>query len=407
MQNKNFSFKILRKDNITCARVGTIFTPHGAIQTPAFSPVATRATVKTLDPSDLINAGSQVVLANTYHLYLRPGIKIIEDFGGFAPFMKWDGPTITDSGGYQVSFLWSPSAKASVGQDTSGQESVLDSGRVAKITDEGATFISHIDGARHLLSPEKSMEIQHSLAADIIMALDQPLGKDFSEKKKREAFERTLRWEERSFVRWNELETKRKKGTFQALYGIMQGGINKDQIRKSLEFILVTGFPGIAAGGETIGTDPMLTSRTLDLVSDLLPDDKPLHALGLGGGPEGIFEAVERGVDTFDNTSITRQARSGLLFLYPEDGGKVENKFRMDIKKSKFKDIKEPFSKVCNCYSCSNFSAAYLHHLIISGELLGLRLASIHNVHFINDLMKKIREAILNGDFIQLKREWI
>ena len=151
----------------------------------------------------------------------------------------------------------------------------------------------------------------------------------------------------------------------------------------------------------------MLTSRTLDLVSDLLPDDKPLHALGLGGGPEGIFEAVERGVDTFDNTSITRQARSGLLFLYPEDGGKVENKFRMDIKKSKFKDIKEPFSKVCNCYSCSNFSAAYLHHLIISGELLGLRLASIHNVHFINDLMKKIREAILNGDFIQLKREWI
>lgn len=391
---QNFSFKVEKSDSKTRARRGIIFTPHGKIQTPAFSPVATRATVKTLDPSDLMLTGSQVVLANTYHLYLQPGTKVIKEFGGFAPFMKWDGPTITDSGGYQVSFLWSP-----------GGDKDKEAAKVVRITDEGALFFSHIDGSRHLLTPEMSMEIQDGLGADIIMALDQPLGKDFSPKKKNEAFVRTLLWEERSFAAWQKIQKSREN--FQALFGIIQGGIEKELTRRSLKFCLEMGFPGLAVGGETIGVDPRLTAETLDLIQDLLPADKPFHALGLGGGPEGIFEAVERGVDMFDNTSITRQARSGLLFIYPEDGGNKENKFKTDIKKSKYKDRHEPVSRICQCFTCVNFSAAYLHHLIVSRELLGFRLASIHNVYFINDLMRRIREAILSGDFILLKKEWI
>ncbi len=391
----DFSFKVVKKDKTTNARAGIISTPHGEILTPAFSPVATRATVKALSVEDLKSANSQVVLANTYHLYLRPGIRILKDFGGFAPFMKWDGPTITDSGGYQVSFLWTPKEKVE-------QE---DNGRVAKITDEGALFVSHIDGKRHLLTPENSMEIQAVLGADIIMAFDQPLGSDYTEKKKMEAFKHTMLWEQRSFDVWLALQRKRRNK--QALYGIVQGDIDKNLRRESLKFVLSTGFPGVAMGGQSIGADPKVTADTLDTVQDLWPVDLPVHALGLGGGPEGVFEAVERGVDTFDNTSITRMARSGLLFIYPEDGGNVKNKFRIEIQKAKFKSQKSPFSKICKCYACTNYPAAYLHHLTVSQEILGLRLTTIHNVHFINDLMSKIRDSIVSGDFSDLKKVWL
>lgn len=177
--------------------------------------------------------------------------------------------------------------------------------------------------------------------------------------------------------------------------------------RQSMEFVLKTGFPGIAIGGETIGVDPKITTETLDTISDLWPKDMPVHALGLGGGPGGIFEAVSRGVDTFDNTSVTRLARSGLLFLYPEDRGTKENKFREDVGKFKFKSVKKPWSKVCQCYTCQNYSTAYLHHLLVARELSGFRLASIHNVHYMNDLMRKIRNSILDNDFESLKKDWL
>ena len=384
----DFSFKVVKKDKNSCARAGIITTPHGTIKTPAFSPVATKASVKTLSPEDIKDTKSQVILANTYHLYLQPGVETIKKFGGFAPFMGWDGPTVTDSGGYQVSFLWSP------------KNSEEAKGKISQITDRGAYFFSHIDGTKHLLTPEKSMEIQKILGADIIMAFDQPLGSDFPKRKQKEAFERTLKWEERSYIHWKKLKSK------QALFGIVQGQEDKALRRKSLEFVLSMNFPGIAMGGESIGANPKITSQTLDTVADLLPDDKALHALGLGGGPEGIFEAVERGVDTFDNTGITRMARTGLLFIYPQDGGKIGNKFRVDIGKSKYRDNKKPLSKICGCYTCKNFSAAYLRHLIVSKEILGLRLATIHNVYFINDLMERIREAILDADFSILKKHW-
>lgn len=392
-----FSFTLETKDEKTGARAGIIETPHGVIMTPAFSVVGTRATVRGLSPEDLKEAGSQVVLANTYHLYLRPGTDVIKKFGGFAPFMGWDGPTITDSGGYQVSFLWPRAAKVA-GVGTSPNK---DGARVSKISDSGATFISHIDGSKHLLTPEKSIGIQAVLGADIIMAFDQPLASADSEKKIKDAVRRTLLWEERSFKAWKELKTN------QALYGIIQGGLDKTLRREFMKFILDTGFPGIAIGDETIGATPRVTAEALDTITDMLPDDKPFHALGLGGGPEGIFEAVERGVDTFDNTSITRMARSGLLFVYPEDGGTKINKFRLDITKGKFKDEKSPLSKICKCRACKNYSKAYLHHLLVSGELLGLQLATLHNVTYINDLMTKIRNAIINGDFISLKQKWL
>lgn len=386
---QKFSFELVKKDNKSRARAGIIRTKHGNIKTPAFSVVGTKGSVKGLDEIDLKNAGSQVVLANTYHLYLRPGIGVIKKFGGLREFMNWDGPMITDSGGYQVSYLWTPLRSGFTGT-TEGQARGEEVGQSVKIGDKGATFRSHIDGSLHEITPEKSIQIQNILGADIIMAFDQP-----------GVPKRSLGWEERSFV-----EHKRLKSN-QALYGILHGGTNR-KIRKSfLDFIIKTGFDGIAFGDATIGSDPKLTAKAMDTVSEFLPDDKPVHALGLGGGPEGILTAVERGMDTFDNTGITRMARTGLLFIYPEDGGNKLNKFRIDVNKSKYRDVKKPVSKICKCHTCANYSAAYVHHLVVSSEPLGVRLTTIHNVHFVNNLMREIRESIVKGHFSTLKKHWL
>jgi queuine tRNA-ribosyltransferase len=386
-------FEITKKDKATHARRGVIHTPHGDIQTPSFSPVATKASVKSLDPQDLNKTNTQVILANTYHLYLQPGIEIINSFGGFSDFMGWSGPTITDSGGYQVSFLWDA---ASFGEERA---------KTVKVVDEGAEFTSHIDGSKHFITPEKSMQIQAALGADIIMAFDQPLSQSKSNEKNIEAFERTMRWEERSFAQWQKIQNNRKNK--QAIYGVIQGETDKKLRKESVEFLVSIGFPGLAVGGESIGSDPTLTSHALDTIVDLLPDEKPIHALGLGGGPEGIFNAVERGVDTFDNTGITRMARTGIVFIYPQDGGTKENKFRIDVTKTKFKNARSPLSSHCHCYTCQNFSLAYLRHLFVSHEMLGPRLATIHNITYINDLMLQIRIAIEDGDFEDLKNIWL
>lgn len=420
----SFSFEILAKDPHSHARAGIIHTPHGDIHTPAFIPVATRASVRALSPEDLIATGSQAVLANTYHLYLRPGVEVMRSFGGFGPFMNWHGPTITDSGGYQVSFLWEGK------QDTERAHSV-------KITDEGATFRSHIDGSEHLLTPEKSMDIQQALGADIMMAFDQPLSSKYSDKQNKEAFERSMRWEKRSFIQWQKnenikLETLNSKQMIstkssnnqmisdlkisdfelvsnlgdsglelapQALFGIVHGGIDKEFVSRSCELIVELDFPGIAVGGEYIGSDPLLTAESLDVFNEFRDFDKPVHALGLGGGPEGIRAAIERGVDIFDNTSVTRMARAGLLFISEEDGGSPEDKFRIDITKKEFSNDNPPaggpISNNCSCYTCQNYSRAYIHHLIKSHEFLGFRLASIHNIAFVHGLIAELRDKIL------------
>lgn len=390
--NDQFSFEILKKDSKTHARLGVIKTPHGEIMTPAFTPVGTKATVKSLTVEELKSAGSQAVLANTYHLALAPGEEIINSFGGFGPFMGWSGPTLTDSGGYQVSFLWEPNST----------ETRSDS---VKITEDGATFKSHIDGSPMTLTPERSMEIQSALNADIIMAFDQPLGPAASAKKQLEAFRRTKRWEERSLIHWKKLQEKRD--TFQALYGVIQGETDESLRRESLSFILDHDFPGLAMGGASIGADPQITAEAMDTIVDLVPDTKPFHALGLGGGPEGIFAAVERNVDTFDNTSVTRMARTGQLFISPEDGGTILNKYRFDITKAVNATNHEPISKVCGCYTCKQYSRAYVRHLLTQKEILGSRLASIHNIYFINNLMEQIRESIAKDSFETLKNTWI
>lgn len=395
----NFAFNLVKKDKKVHARVGIITTPHGKIETPTFSVVGTRASVRGLDRKDLINCKTQVVLANAYHLYLQPGLETIKKFKGFAPFMNWSGPTITDSGGYQVSFLWSKSSQSAKDQRISTDK--------VHITDKGMYFRSHIDGSKHLLSPEKSIEIQKILGADIIMALDQPMSYSFSPRKNNEAYNRTLKWEERSFAAWDNTKGINGYGNFQALFGIIQGQLDKIKRQKFLKFILSMGFPGIAIGDETIGSDPKITAKSLDTVSDLLPDNKPLHALGLGGGPEGIFEAVERGVDIFDNSSVTRLARTGLLFNSPEDGGNMKNRFRINIKKSRFKDDTNPISRTCNCSTCSNYPRSYLRHLLLSQETLAIRLLTIHNLYYINNLLSQIRYAIKNNDFISLKNHWL
>lgn len=384
----SFAFELLQKDPSTLARAGIIHTSHGDIATPAFSPVGTKASVKGLDENDLKNTGSQVVLSNTYHLYLRPGVDVIAKFGGIRNFMKWDGPMITDSGGYQVSYLW-----------TRGEEV----GQSVKISDNGAVFRSHIDGSTHEITPEKSMEIQKALGADIIMAFDQPMKVASSDRATKDAQRRSFDWEERSFMQWQKLNTN---SPYQALFGILHGGTDKRVRKAFLDFILSLNFDGIAFGDETIGSDPKLTAEAMDTVSGLLPEDKPVHALGLGGGPEGILTAVERGMDTFDNTGITRMARTGLLYVYPEDGGNIENKFRINIKKRVFRDSAKPISKTCECHTCRNYSAAYVHHLLLNAEPLGARLATIHNIHYINDFMKTIRESIIRHDFMSLKNHW-
>lgn len=400
-----FSFSLKKKDKKTNARLGLLMTPHGVIHTPAFSVVATRATVRGLDPNDLRDSCTQAVLGNAYHLYLHPGLKTLQKFGGFPKMMGWSGPTITDSGGYQVSFLWHKANKNVFNKSDNFSGEVWAINPI--ITDEGMYFRSHIDGSKHLLTPEKSMQIQKSLGADIIMALDQPMGYKFTDRENKKAWERTFKWEERSFAAWKNNEEKRKKGTYQALFGIIQGQTDRKKRKKFLDFILGLGFPGIAIGDETIGANPEITARSLDTIKNLLPDNKPLHALGLGGGPEGIFTAVSRGVDIFDNSGITRMARTGLLFIHPEDGGKRENKFRIDIKKNIYHSDKKPISKFCGCPVCRNFSRAYIHHLQVSSEILGLRLATIHNLYFINDLMDKIRTALNDSDFTSLKKHWL
>jgi len=402
----DFSFELTKSDTKTHARAGIIHTPHGKILTPAFSPVATRASVRTLSIDDIKKTNSQIVLANTYHLYLRPGVETIKKFGGFGPFMNWDGPTITDSGGYQVSFLYNKKETNDKLQMTNDKSNMEQIGKVTKITEKGAEFSSYIDGTKHLLTPKKSMEIQRVLAADIIMAFDNPLGQSNSVSENTKAYERTLLWEKQSFEAWN-MNTKSVQNKFQALYGIVQGETDEKLRKKSFDFVLSTGFPGVAIGGESIGSDPKKTAEALNTICEHLPEDKPTHALGLGGGPEGIFAAVDRGIDTFDNTGITRMARTGILFIYPEDGGSKLNKFRVDISKTKFKDTKSKFSKICSCDMCTNYSTAYIHHLFKSGEILGLRLATIHNITFINNFMEQIRQSIIKGTYFEYKKHWI
>ncbi len=343
-------------------------TSHGKVQTPVFMPVGTQATVKTLSPDDLAGIGAEIILSNTYHLFLRPGHELIKKFGGLQKFMSWNRPVLTDSGGFQVFSL----------------------AELRKITEEGVTFQSHIDGgAKHVISPEYAVEIQEALGADIIMAFDEcipcPATRDYAE----ESLERTLRWAKRC--------RDAKKDTGQALFGIVQGGMYPELRRRSSEALVDIGFDGYALGGLSVGETKPVMYEMIEASVPSLPGDKPRYLMGVGT-PEDLVEGVERGSDMFDCVMPTRNARNGTFFT---SFGKVV------IRNARYERDPLPIDSACTCPTCRTFSRAYLRHLFNANEVLALRLGTVHNVFFYLELMRNVRRSIEQGRFREFKKEFL
>lgn len=359
-----FSFRLLHQDKKTNARVGEIRTAHGVIKTPAFVPVGTQATVKSLTPEELDTLGVQLFFVNTYHIYLRPGIEVIKKFGGLHTFMNWNSPLITDSGGFQVFSL-----------------------PFTKISDDGVEFRSHWDGSLHTFTPEKSITIQKTLGADIILAFDDCTPHPVTHGKAARSLSRTHAWAKRSL--------EAHSGP-QAIYGVVQGSVYEDLRKESAKFIGEMDVDGIAIGGVSVGESKREMVNVLDWVVPLLPDTKPRHLLGVGE-IDDIFELIERGIDTFDCVQPTRLARMG----------KLMGKLTIDITKTQFAADIRQIEEGCGCYTCQNFTRAYIHHLFRVRELLGYRLATIHNLHFVHRLVLEIREAIARDTFLEMKKRWI
>ncbi len=372
------------------ARAGEFTTEHGVVKTPIFMPVGTLATVKALDSHDIASTNPEIILANTYHLYLRPGTEVLNKAGGVHNFMLHQGPMLTDSGGFQV---------FSLGQQAEGKGQEA----IAKITDEGVKFKSHLDGSEHFFTPEKSIEIQRQIGADIIMAFDECTPDQADEKYTREALDRTHRWAKQCRDYWEKNERKSAYGKYQSLFGIVQGAMHEGLRRESLHAIINLDFDGIAFGGETVGYNMEGTTQILDWVRDILPEDKPRYAMGLGRDPQNIVDAVLAGYDMFDCVAPTRLARNGSIYFgeldFTEDKPKFVspyNKGRMQIGNSEFKFDQKPISENCGCSTCqSGYSRSYLRHLFKTDELTYYRLASIHNVYFMVNLSKQLRAWIL------------
>ena len=354
--SKKFSFKLLKTATDSKARLGIITTDHGTIETPVFMPVGTQAAVKTLTPEELKENNTSIILSNAYHLFLRPGNKLIKNMGGLHKFMHWNGPILTDSGGFQVFSLK----------------------KLAKIKEEGVYFNSHIDGSKCFLSPEISMEIQQDLGADIAMVFDEPVPYPSSYEYAKNSNEMNSRWAERC------KESHREEN--QALFGIIQGGMFKDLRKQSAEKILEIGFDGYAIGGLSVGEPKDLMFELVDCTAPLLPEDKPRYIMGVGT-PTDIIKGILCGIDMFDCVIPTRNARNGTLFT---SEGKVI------IKNSKYTNDESPLDPNCLCYTCRHYSRAYLRHLFTAQEILSLRLNTVHNIYFYNNLMKQIREEIKN-----------
>ena len=394
----DFSFEILARDKKSRARAGLIRTRRGVIETPYLIPVGTGAAVRGLDAVDLAMIGVQCILANTYHLHLRPGDEVIKKFGGLHEFMKFKGPIVTDSGGYQVFSLGLGRVHNIRKIGFLPGDSAVEEGKetLVKINDKGVKFKSVYDGSEHFIDPKISMAIQHNLGADIIMAFDECSSPRSDYEYTKKAVERTHKWA---------LESLKFHDKKQAIYGVIQGGDFKDLREESTDFISGLDFEGIAIGG-SLGNGKKDMHKILDWIVPRL-DDRPRHMLGIGW-VDDVFECVERGVDTFDCVEMTRIARRGLLYLSPESGGGIKNKFRISIGKAEFRVDCGPIDSKCECYTCkSGYSRAYLRLLSMNNDELYYRLATIHNVSFMISLVKKIRESILNGSFEELKRKWL
>ncbi|MGD8402260.1 MAG: tRNA guanosine(34) transglycosylase Tgt [Anaerolineales bacterium] len=351
-----FEFNLTAKNNR--ARTGTFSTPHGLLQTPVFAPVGTQATVKALTPAQVADVGASLVLSNTYHLYLRPGDDLVAEFGGLHRFMRWPKPLLTDSGGFQVFSL----------------------SQTRKVDEDGVTFRSHIDGSEHRFTPEKSIRIQENLGADIIMAFDECADPNDHEYIK-QAMERTHRWAKRSL--------KAKRRADQALFGILQGGIDPDLRAVSAEFIASLDTPGIAIGGLSVGETKEEMHAMLDVVTPLLPENKPRYLMGVGT-PEDIINGIARGIDIFDCVLPTRLARHNAAFS-PEG--------RLNMMNATFARDERPIDEDCDCYTCKTFTRAYIRHLIVAKELLAGTLLSIHNLRALIRLVEEIRAYITDGTF--------
>ncbi|HHV19327.1 MAG TPA: tRNA guanosine(34) transglycosylase Tgt [Thermoanaerobacterales bacterium] len=360
-------FDVLKKTAKTSARLGVLKTHHGSFNTPIFMPVGTQATVKTMTPDELKKIGAKIILSNTYHLYLRPGHELVREAGGLHKFMNWEGSILTDSGGFQVFSL----------------------GDLREIKEEGVTFRSHIDGSVHFIGPETSIEIQNALGADIIMAFDECIPYPATYEYVLESVKRTTRWAERC-------QKAHNNNKDQTLFGIVQGGMYKDLRQKSALDLVSLEFNGYAIGGLSVGEPKKVMYEMLDYTVPLLPNDKPRYLMGVGA-PDDLFEGVIRGIDMFDCVLPTRIARNGTVFT---KNGKLV------VRNAAYARDFSPLDPYCDCYACKNYMRAYIRHLINANEILGIRLTTIHNLHFLISLMKQIQKAIEGDYLMELKEEF-
>ena len=377
-------------------RAGIIHTPHGDIQTPAFIPVGTKATVKSVIPELMADLGAQALLANAYHLYLQPGPDLVDEAGGVAKFMNWNGPTFTDSGGFQVLSL-GVGFKKVLAMETSTVQSddvIADhKERLAHVDDDGVTFKSHIDGSMHRFTPEFSMQVQHQLGADIMFAFDECTTLLNTREYQIKSLERTRLWALRCIAEHERLTQERSHKPYQALFGVIQGAQYEDLRRQAASDLGAMSFDGFGIGG---ALDKHQLATIVRWVSEELPQNKPRHLLGIGE-PEDLFVGVESGADTFDCVAPSRAGRNSAV--YSLDG-------RFNVSNAKYRNSFEPLVAECDCYTCTHYTQAYIHHLVKAKELLASTLLTVHNEHFVVGLVAKIRESILNGTYYELKEQF-
>jgi queuine tRNA-ribosyltransferase len=394
-----FSFQVNHKIQDRLGRTGQIQTPHGVIQTPAFIPVGTKATLKSVLPESIKDFGAQAVLANAYHLYLQPGSDVVDEAGGVGKFMNWQGPTFTDSGGFQVLSLGVGFKKViAMDEKTFQADDVIadKKERLAHVDDDGVTFKSHLDGSLHRFTPEVSMQVQHQLGADIIFAFDECTTLHNTRKYQEKALERTRLWAKRCLSEHDRLTKERSNKPYQALFGVLQGAQYEDLRRKAAQDLGAMNEDGVSFDGFGIGgaLDKQTLGEILRWVNEELPENKPRHFLGIGE-PDDLFVGVENGADTFDCVAPSRQARTGSVFT--KDG-------RLNISNAPHKREFKPIEDDCTCYTCQNYTRAYICHLFRSKEMLASTLATIHNQHFIVGLVDQMRESIKSGEFFEFKK---
>ncbi len=401
--NKNFGFKIDAQldshptNKQPLGRVGVITTPHGEIETPAFIPVGTKATVKSVLPESIKDLDAQAVLSNAYHLYLQPGSDVVDEAGGLGSFMNWPGPTFTDSGGFQVLSL-GVGYKKVIAMDSSTVQAddvmATDKDRLAHVDDDGVTFKSHLDGSMHRFTPEVSMQVQHKIGADIIFAFDECTTLLNTRNYQEKSLDRTFAWAKRCISEHEKLTIERSHRPYQALFGVVQGAQYEDLRKKAAKDLASLDFDGFGIGG---ALDKNKLGTIVNWVNEELPVNKPRHLLGIGE-PDDLFVGVENGADTFDCVAASRVARNNAV--YGLDG-------RFNISVSAFKRDFSPIDESCGCYTCKNYTKAYLNHLIKGKEMLSSTLLTIHNEYFIVNLVAKMRQCIIDGNFFEFKEEFL